>query len=65
MAQHARRLLGPALCLLAALAWSPEFAAACDLPIANCFVSPCTVNKGKCPAGTTCEDNYCGGCYYR
>lgn len=26
----------------------------------NCFVSPCSYTT--CPSGTTCIDNYCGGC---
>jgi len=27
----------------------------------NCFANPCQVNS--CPAATTCESNYCGGCH--
>ncbi|XP_064614358.1 kielin/chordin-like protein, partial [Liolophura sinensis] len=31
-----------------------------DKPRVNCFVDPCW--SVKCPAGTTCVANYCGGC---
>jgi outer membrane biosynthesis protein TonB len=31
--------------------------------VANCFVSPCAVHE--CPAGLTCVENYCGGCFHR
>ena len=34
----------------------------CTLPVYNCFVDPCSVNR--CPAHptATCRSNYCGGC---
>ena len=32
------------------------------LPIVNCLVSPCSVNK--CPSDSTCVDDYCGGCKF-
>ena len=37
----------------------------CNGTIVNCLVSPCSVNKGKCPAGTTCVDSYCDGCKFK
>jgi hypothetical protein len=30
-----------------------------------CIASPCFLNAGKCPGGTTCVDDYCGGCNYK
>jgi hypothetical protein len=31
-------------------------------PPVNCLVDPCLVNK--CPSGTICRANYCGGCNF-
>lgn len=37
------------------------------MPRVDCFVDPCLLNFGKCPAhpDATCTADYCGGCNAR
>ena len=34
---------------------------ACPNPV-QCFAAPCAVRSDPCPPGTTCVNDYCGGC---